>query len=281
MTETIQDIPVRKIQSDMTFNCRGEFRMIDCTQLARDIKENGLIQPILVRKIDDPKYDYKIVAGHRRHASFLINSAETIPCIVREMTESEAIVANFSENLNRQDLDIVQEAYAIDRLKKAGWDIKLLEKKLKLSRGWFAVREKLVKLPPEIQEEARAGVLNQHHIQKISRLRTKEAQFDAVRKIKELKAKGIKTIQVGPKTKKDPGRPSVRNKTDIQNAIKWWLSFNDEGATTYFLAWVSGTISDLELMIQLKSRDPDFEIPDNYQIPDMDDKLEIRPGEYV
>lgn len=274
----IVDLNMSDIVADSTFNCRGEIRPIDCLDLAKDIKANGLLQPIIVRKNGEK---YKVVAGHRRHMAFKINEAKTIPCIIAEMTEQQAVVANFRENLSREDLDIVQEARAIAKLKKQGWDNKLLEIKLGLSRSWFTVREKLMTLPPEIQEDVRAGLINQNYVLKIARLRTKDEQYEAARKIKHAKAMGQAAPKVG-NAKRDVTRPAVRGKGEIADAIQWCL-YNPqigEGPHTYFLAWASGEMSDMDLMLALRRHyGDDFKIPEGYQIPD--NKLEIRPGERV
>lgn len=276
--DKIIHVPLTDIYSDPDFNSRGEFSAIDCSDLAKDIKKNGLIQPIVIREAENPKgRKYVIVAGHRRYMAFMINGDSEIPSIIRVMTDDEAVVANFSENLSRKDLDILQEAQAIARLKRRGWNIRLLENKLGLSRHWFVVREALVNLPPEIQKEAKAGVLSQYHIQRIAKLKTKEEQYAAVRQIKERLAAGEKksAINIGPKPKRDVTRAVVRKKHEIQNAIDWHLKEWGEGPGTYFLAWASGNISDLDLMLSLKRYHKGWEAPSDFRVPDMSGKIDL------
>lgn len=281
--EQVINIPLTDIFSDSDFNSRGDFAPIDCMSLAKDIRENGLLQPIIVREIENVKgRKYVVVAGHRRYTAFQINSMPEIPAIVRKMTDDEAIVANFSENLSREDLDIVQEAQALAKLQKRGWNLKLLEEKLGLSRYWFQVREALVKMPPEIQQEAKAGILTQHHIMKLGKMKSTEEQYAAVRQIKERLAAGEKrsAIEIGTKKKRDVTRPVVRKKSEIQNAIEWYLEEFEEGPVTYFLAWAAGNLSDLDLMLSLKRCHEGWEAPKDYTIPDMTRIIEIRPGEF-
>ena len=92
-------------------------RIFDSTQLdelANSIKQNGVIQPIVVRKISDNKYE--IIAGERRWRASTLAGLETIPAIIRVFSDEEALAISLIENIQRQDLNVIEEALGYKRL---------------------------------------------------------------------------------------------------------------------------------------------------------------------
>ncbi len=270
----VTEVLVSEILSDDEFNCRGRFSPLDCVELARDIQDKGLTQPIVIRPYKGEGYKYVIVVGHRRFlAVAMVNKSETISAIIREINDEDATFINFSENLQRQNLDIVQEGMALTKMVELrGYTIPMISKRTEKSVPWVTVRLALIQLPPEIQEEARQGNISQHHIKRIARFRTKEEQFAAVRKIKEQTAGGKKLgqIEVGHKPPQ-PDKKTARKPHEIQIAIDWCLEEFGEGLHTYFLSWAAGTISNLELMSSIKGMKReagvDWPIPLHAEIP--------------
>ena len=241
-------IPVNKIFSDPTFNCRGHIAPIDVIDLAKDIEKHGLQQPIVVQSLDNgSSYSHKLISGHRRHRAFQVLKIEEIPCIINdEISEADALILNLGENLHRRDLNILQEARALERLKLAGLSTTDVAAQLSKSSTWVLVRYKLLELPDVIQEAAAAGFITQAQISDLHTLGDMRKQIEAAKKIKSAKARGEKV----PKVLK-PKRDMFKRRARDPDEIEWMMSHIREGVGNNFgtrcLAWAAGNISDLEL----------------------------------
>jgi len=247
----ITQIEVSKIFADPTFNCRGSIAPIDVTDLAKDIDDHGLQQPIVVKPLIEPyrDYTYKVVSGHRRHKAFQVLNKETIPCIINEsITDSEALILNLGENIHRQDLNIIQEATALNRLKLEGFSVIEVAEALNKSTTWVQVRYMLLELPEPIKEAAAAGFITQRHIRDIHKLGEKDRQLEAARKIKDAKIRGEKSPAIKKYTaKRNILKAKARDRDDIfwmQNHIQESIGNN---LGTRCLAWAAGEINDFDL----------------------------------
>lgn len=132
-------------------------RMTEIEGLAASIKENGLIQPLVVQKIPGQP-GYQIVAGHRRYVAAKSLGWAKIPCIVRrDMLPDEELLAMLVENGQRAGLDPIEEARALAKLKtQTGMSDASLASKLGLSMSRVSTRIALLALSVEEQEELRA-----------------------------------------------------------------------------------------------------------------------------
>jgi ParB family transcriptional regulator, chromosome partitioning protein len=178
----ITELLVEDILSDSTFNCRGAV-----AELAKDIENHGLQQPIIVQpfKHHEDKYHYRIISGHSRHKAFQVLKREYIPCIVNtEITEAQALVLNIIESTHRPDLNIMQEAAALEKLKMAGLSVTDVADKLGKSNAWVNVRYMLLELPIFIHELAAAGYINQSQIRQIHSLKGIDKQLEAAAKLR-------------------------------------------------------------------------------------------------
>jgi len=244
----IVHIKIDAIWADPAFNCRGHVSPMDVIDLSKDIEKHGLQQPITVMPAKgNDKYDWQVVSGHRRYTSFKVLKRETIPCVVTtHLTESQALVLNLGENLHRKDLNIMQEAKAIERLKLTGFTVIEVSKQLNKSTTWVHIRYMLLELPEEIREAAAAGYVNQKQIKQIHDQPTRERQIEVTKKIKKAKVNGEKAPSI-VKTKRDMFKRKPREidgitfmQTHVREAIG-----NNFG--TRCMAWAMGEISDLEL----------------------------------
>jgi len=253
----VVEIPVNKIFSDDNFNCRGKILKMDVADLARDIESKGLQFPITVQpktNIELPDgYDFRIVAGHRRFAAFIVLSRNTIPCMIREnLSEIQARLLNLTENLKRVELDILQEAKAVKKLRDLGLTQENIAAELGKSRGWVQVRFNLLNLPIEIQNEAAVGILNQNQIKQIYSLQSKDDQYEAVRKIKNSRLNGVRGLDVGKKPEDKPFQKKRQSKTNVQDMIEHIGKNLGFGLPTRCLAWANGEISSADLYFDIK-----------------------------
>lgn len=253
MAETIQDIPLEIIFSDSEFNVRGSIVPFDVIELAKDIQDNGLINPIQVQPYKDDGFQYKIVCGHRRHLAYKVNNEKTIPCIVKKgLTEEQAIILNVRENVSRKNLNIMQEAEAIKRLKARKLTLEQISKTLKVSKGWVQIRDMALKLPDEVQREVAAGFITQEQIKDLSVIRSKDQLFEAVKQIKEAKFRNEKKpILKKNKKPQDVVSKKKRNESEIFEMIGTIIEACGTCLATRALAWASGEISSIELFRDL------------------------------
>lgn len=251
----VYKIPTVEIFSDDEFNCRGRIAPIDVVDLARSIEDNGLQSPILVQPIERPPFKYRIISGHRRFAAVtIVLKAKTIECIVREgLDELTARKLNLEENLKRKDLNILQEAKAIEHFKKAGWTEEEISKEIGMSRGWVQIRGMVLSMPPDIQIQIAAGFLTQEQIRQVYTLKEPEQQYEAVRKIKDAKMAGEKPVKIKPpKSPKEYLAKRPRQREEIFQFIELVIDLMGGNFATRCMAWSAGEISDLEIHRDLK-----------------------------
>ncbi len=263
----VKNIPLNRIFSDSDFNCRGNISLISVSELAKDIDRNGLQFPITVQPLTSgPSYDYRIIAGHRRFAACRVLKKTEIPAMIRTgLSELQARLLNLTENLQREELNILQEAHAVEKLRGLGLIQDQISKELGKSRSWVQVRLDLLKLPKEIQEEAAAGVLNQYQIRQLATLDSAEDQYAAVRKIKTSLLNGQKGLDVGKKPAQRPFVKKRQSVSTVQDMIKHIGDTLGYSLVTRALAWANGNISSADLYFDIKRAARDKGIP--YVLP--------------
>ena len=140
---------------------RTQFNQADLEELAESISTTGVIQPILVRMKQD---GYELVAGERRLRSAKIAGSNTIPAIIKDFTDEEAIQIALIENLQRVDLNPVEEADAYNRLSQDfNWSQEEIAKKVGKSRSAIANTMRLLDLPGEVLEGLRNNKISAGH----------------------------------------------------------------------------------------------------------------------
>jgi ParB family chromosome partitioning protein len=120
-------------------------------ELAASIREHGVLQPILVRPLDDGRY--QLIAGERRWRASRIAGHRTIPALVEEIDDDTALEISIIENLQREDISPLDEATMYDRMiRDHGYSIRRLADKLGKDKGYLENRLRLADAPPEIRE---------------------------------------------------------------------------------------------------------------------------------
>lgn len=243
------EIEIDKLIVDDDFNCRGRFSPLEVAGLARDIERQGLISPVVISPTADGKY--RLIAGFRRLWAHRVLKRTTIQAVVRPpMSDTEARILNLSENLQRENLNIMQEARAILPLFAKGLTEEEVGKRLGTSRGWSQVRRMLLTLPAEVQAACAAGLFNQGHIRELYTM-TLEEQAEAVRNAKDAAARQEK-VQVAKKPK-DLNEKRPRNRSEIFGMIFHIAKYLGHGLHTRAMAWCAGEISTGEFEASLRS----------------------------
>lgn len=131
-------------------NDRTIFNAGELQTLADNIAANGLLQPIMVRKLDDSRY--QIILGERRYRATGLLGWATIPAVIRDVTEEEASAGMLSENMARANLDPIDEARAYQsRINTYGWPIEELARIAGVSTTRVLFRLKLLRLRDDLQ----------------------------------------------------------------------------------------------------------------------------------
>ncbi len=132
------------------------------SELADSLREMGVIQPLIVRSVDDGSYE--IVAGERRWRAAGMAGFTTVPVIVRTVSDSESLEIALIENLQREDLNPLDTAEAYDLLvKKFSYTHEVLAKRIGKDRSNITNFLRLLKLPDPIKEHVRADRLSMGH----------------------------------------------------------------------------------------------------------------------
>lgn len=250
MTIQVVDISSAKLLADPLFNSRGAITADNVRILSNDIKEHGLLQPIVVQPWDNERY--RVVCGHRRHMAMTLLGWATMPCIIREdLSEEMALALNLSENVKRDNLNPLQEAMVIQRFIAVGWTVTRMCKELGVNQNWVKVRIKLLELPPEIQARAATGFLTQHQILDIAAKPTRFLQIEACKKAVNWKLQGERgSLKVGAKKrdlfKKGGPARSKEELFEMQEHIQDVFS-QASHPMARALAWAAGVISSVEL----------------------------------
>ncbi len=141
-------------------------------ELAQSIRENGVLQPILVRQIGN---NYQIVSGERRYRASKLAGMKNIPAVVRCLSEEKTMLAALIENIQRQDLNPVEEAKTLrDIILNYGLTHDQLAEKVGKSRSALTNRLRLLQLPPEVQLMVADGRISAGHAKMLAGLKDNE-----------------------------------------------------------------------------------------------------------
>lgn len=207
-------IPLKELRAN-PYQPRKHFSEESIQELASSIKEHGVIQPIIVRKVVK---GYEIIAGERRWRASQASQMDTIPAVVREFTDQQVMEIALIENLQREDLNAIEIAVAyqglIDQFQLTQEE---LSAKVGKSRSHIANFLRLLQLPQEIKEYVSRGTLSMGHARAIVGVQNTEEQKElaeltirnrwSVRELEESIQKRTEPVIKDKKTKtkkKDP-----------------------------------------------------------------------------
>lgn len=160
---------------------RKNFDETALQELADSIKQNGVLQPILVRKVG---IKYQIVAGERRYQASKLAGLNEIPAVVRDIDDKEVFQLALIENLQRSDLSPMEEAKGYRQLiDSQGLTQEGLAKILSKSRSAIANTLRLMDLPTVVQEMIEQGLLTAGHARAILAVPTEEGRVELAQKV--------------------------------------------------------------------------------------------------
>ena len=175
-------ISITDIQKN-PYQPRKEFDGEKLDELAQSIKENGVIQPIIVRQ--SPVIGYEILAGERRYRASLLAGLTSIPAVVKQLSDQEMMVQSIIENLQRENLNPIEEARAYESLVEKGFTHAEIADKMGKSRPYISNSIRLLSLPEQILSEVENGKLSQAHARSLVGLNKKQQDYFFQRIIEE------------------------------------------------------------------------------------------------
>ena len=211
---TVKDIDPGLIGAGR-FQPRANFDEDKLLELTDSIKKHGVLSPILVRELGLNKYE--VIAGERRLRASIKAGLKTIPCLVDQKKDQDAFESALIENLQREDLNAVEEARGYDRLKR---EFGLTQDEVATSTGkarsTIANSIRLLSLPAKVLDLLSSGQIEKGHAKLLASLDPKEAEAAADNIIKnKLTVKDLSNIS---QKKKGSTTPTKKNKdTDLLN----------------------------------------------------------------
>ena len=175
-------ISITDIQKN-PYQPRKEFDREKLHELAQSIKENGVIQPIIVRQ--SPVIGYEILAGERRYRASLLAGLNSIPAVVKQLSDQEMMVQAIIENLQRENLNPIEEARAYESLVEKGFTHAEIADKMGKSRPYISNSIRLLSLPEQILSEVESGKLSQAHARSLVGLNKEQQDYFFQRIIEE------------------------------------------------------------------------------------------------
>lgn len=168
-------------QIDVTQLKRGTYqprRFIneqDLQELAASIKKHGVMQPIVIRPVDDEEFAYEIIAGERRWRAAQLAGLTEIPAIVRDLTDQVAIALALIENIQRQDLNPIDQALALQRFhEEFGLSHQEIADTVGKARTTVSNLLRLLSLEEEIKELMQQGQIDMGHARAILTMKAKD-----------------------------------------------------------------------------------------------------------
>ncbi len=180
--EEIVEIDVSELRPN-PYQPRKEFDPEKLTELAVSIKEHGIIQPIIVKK---SVKGYEIIAGERRYRASKLAGLDKVPAIVRPFTDEQMAEISLLENIQRENLNPIEEALAYKQLlEKSHMTHENLSTKVGKSRSYITNVIGLLRLPSEVQELVSKGKISMGHARALSKLESDEEIIRLAHKIDE------------------------------------------------------------------------------------------------
>ncbi len=163
------------------FQPRFKFHEQAITELAESIKEHGVIQPILVRRLGDK---YEIIAGERRYKASLLAGKRTIPAIISELNDKDSAEVALIENVQRQDLTPIEEAVSYRKILDMGYlTQEQLAEKLGKNQSTISNKLRLLNLDDEVQEALLDEKISERHARSLLKLESKLKQKEVLERI--------------------------------------------------------------------------------------------------
>ena len=213
----VKNINIKQIKAGR-FQPRSNFDKEKLNELTNSIKKQGVLSPILVRELG--LNEFEIIAGERRLRASKMAGLESIPCLVDQKKDQDALISALIENLQREDLNPVEEARGLDRLKR---EFGLTQDEVATSTGkarsTIANSLRILSLPSSVLDMLSSGLIEKGHAKLLASMSPEEAERIAIKTAKEsLSIKDLNSL-VSKKTQNKTQKDKQKN-TDLLNIEK-------------------------------------------------------------
>ncbi len=181
--EPVYEIPVDLIERN-PYQTRTAVDEAALNELVASIQSSGVIQPIVIRHISDGRF--QLITGERRWKAAMRAGLSTIPALIREVSNQQAMEMTIIENLQRQDLNPMDQAHAFDRLaREFALTQEQVAKRTGAERASVANYLRLLRLPPEVQMCVQQGTISFSHAKLLMSLDSPEAMVKLANRVVE------------------------------------------------------------------------------------------------
>ena len=228
VVNSVLSLPISAIQPNPA-QPRAYFDDYALAQLAVSIQQNGIMQPLIVRKTEE---GYQLIAGERRLRAAKLVNLEAVPCIVLEREDRESAVLAILENIQRADLNYLEEALAIKRLiDHYGLTQEDAASRLGIAQSTVANKLRLLKLRNEDKAMVLKYGLNERQARALLRLpehmRENAVQEIYIKQLNSTQTDRYVELLLERRQEEDRPKPKIINRTDPMNTIGLYInSFN-------------------------------------------------------
>jgi len=179
--ESVLRVPLNKIKPNPN-QPRKNFSHLEMEELINSIKEYGIIQPLILTKTGD--YEYEIIAGERRWRAAKVAELNTVPALIRSVTENEKLEISLLENIQRKDLNPMEKAKAYQRLiNEFNLTQEQVSKRIGKARASIANTLRLLSLPQIIQQAIEEEKITEGHARALLSADSEEKQKSILKRI--------------------------------------------------------------------------------------------------
>lgn len=218
---------------------RTHFSRQGLEELANSIAQHGILQPLSVRPL---RNRYQLISGERRLRAAKMAGFTAVPCILVDVNDTESALLALVENLQRRDLDFLEEAQALRRLiVQHGFSQEEAARKVGKSQSAVANKLRLLKLSPEVLETVKAAGLSERHARCLLRL-PEEMRLDAVKSMAEQQLTVAKAEAYVDKLLSPPSEPP-KKKSPVYHIrdVRFFLNTIDRSVRLMQSAGVAAT----------------------------------------
>jgi ParB family chromosome partitioning protein len=249
-TTTVQEIPVGDLDPNPD-QPRRTFSEESIGQLADSIREQGVLQPLLVAPSGGGRY--MIIAGERRFRAGRMAGLETLPCIVKDIDVIRQREVALIENLQREDLNPIEAARGIKALMdQCGYTQEKIGERLGKSRPAVANMLRLLQLPDEVTEMVKDGLLSAGHARVLAGIPEKEEQLRLARKAVD---EGLNVRQMEQLAKSSAGKAQKKKTVPKQLPAELGELQEKIRLKTGLKSTLSGSIQKGRIVLQYSTRE--------------------------
>ncbi|WLR48538.1 nucleoid occlusion protein [Halobacillus litoralis] len=227
--DEVVQVPVERVQPNR-YQPRAIFNNEKISELAQTIHTHGMIQPIVLRRLNEEEYE--LIAGERRWRAVQSLGWETVPAIIREMNDSQTASVALIENLQREELTVIEEAVAYAKLLELHQITQeALAQRLGKSQSTIANKLRLLKLPESVQQAVMDKKITERHARALIALKDEEQQEKILTEIiekqlnvKQTEERIAKLNDPAPKKKKPKMKGVNKDMRIAMNTIRQSLT---------------------------------------------------------